>query len=649
MELANVKSAMNLAAINAQVKEYLTYGVDDDEIDEDYLADVDKRVDDFRISYEKESSIADDFARSIEELKLKADETLSLFDDPSIIEKFRKYTTINVRIQHMNLHRAIQILERYKVVDAIPDIILGSFIDIPKPVFTRTKIYKLLTQTTRKIRTDILATFHKLFEEHLVGNNSDEDSAAVHNRNFSQSLQNDGVDLWTKFLSSAKVWLLSYSLLSVLPVVLSGESNQRVAEVYQDALDEAFTPIWGRFHYHLEVARQAGTKSHVVWTFNYAKSFVQMLADLSSQMTVCGKLENLCAIDYRGSGSKHVSDKAVRFLRAHIAQILDEHQPLTGSMCIHLVEECFELQQVLEVIDPASAALASNGGSLCAVFYDAKETFHQWLLMEVDYFASSMKQVCSSAEGAYAFDFGHAGPVLWTEEEEPKRQYKCYRSLYACISLLVASAQRYRLLPRTAQLIFAECVVEPLLCLTIGLLLLRIRSHPDLFAISCGDYKVPPDDVGGDSGRPGAMYDYHCCVQYVQDCLGAAGVQGALVAASSQRLRQRWSEVQQWVPKSLIQDPSSRLSELVSICFKLSPRFTAPSRDGSQYSYRSSLDSTTQIDSTMRVAAGLLGQKQSAPAAATVVDTVEHCMELTSGMIGTLDSVMDRQYRNIVK
>ena len=635
---------MNIALINSRIREFLIYGVDEDEISDDYIAGLDRTIGEFLVAYEKEEAKGEEFANNVSELKQKANKTLSLFDDASILEKFRTYTKINVKLQHLNLYNGILKLENYKVVDNIPDIILGSFVDIPRPVFTRTKIYKLLTLTTKKIRSSILATFHKLFEEHLVGGNSEEDSSATHNRNFSQSLQNDGVDLWTQFLSSAKVWLLSYSLLSVLPVVLSGESNQRVAEVYQDALDEAFTPIWGRFHYHLEVARQAGTKSHVVWTFNYAKSFVQMLADLCAQMTVCGKLEYLCAIDYKGSGSKHVSDKAVRFLRAHIAQILDEHQPLTEPMCIQLVEECFELQQVLELIDPASVALVSHGGSLCAVFYDAKDTFHQWLNIEVNYFTRSLREKCVTADSAYAFDFGDTGPpVVWLEAEEPRRQYKCYRGLYAAISRLVAASQRYRLMPRTAQLIFAECVIEPLLCLVIGLLLLRIRSHPDLFAISCGNYCEA--DVSG--GRPSAMYDFHCCVQYTQDCLGAAEGQGALVAASSQRLRLRWSEVQEWIPKSLILDPSTRLNDLVSLCFKLSPRYTTPGRDGSQYSYRSSLDTMSHLDSTTRMA-NLLGQPKNSNAS-TVVDTVKECLELTSGMIGTLDNVMDRQYRTSVK
>jgi hypothetical protein len=135
-----------------------------------------------------------------------------------------------------------------------------------------------MIQVVSSLKKSVLKAFHAEFEVRLEDNRESSDAKTM----------------WSTFLGAARDQLLAYALISLLPVVISDSINL-ILEKYIAALDEALTPLWGRFHSHLSSARESQSFEQVLWTFSYAKSFISLSIDLCFQLTDTGQLQDLSA------------------------------------------------------------------------------------------------------------------------------------------------------------------------------------------------------------------------------------------------------------------------------------------------------------------------------------------------------------------
>jgi hypothetical protein len=54
--------------------------------------------------------------------------------------------------------------------------------------------------------------------------------------------------------------------------------------------------------------------------------------------------------DYKEAALSHISDKAVRFMRAHLAQIIIDNSPMTTEICMQLVEHSLDFDDSIAVL-----------------------------------------------------------------------------------------------------------------------------------------------------------------------------------------------------------------------------------------------------------------------------------------------------------
>lgn len=511
----------------------------------------------YRGELEERLEICSDLA----DKQTKVTSTLSQIDEAQISGKIAKFMSLQMKIQLMVLAKALGELEACSDVEQIPDIVLRVQAAAPPAIFRTMHIYRVVRETTVQACAALLKRFLQALEEHL----------SEENRSWSVSSHPSGEgESWAVFLKQARSWLLAYTMVSILASSLM-DSKQAVMEGFQSAMDEAFTPLWGRFFHHLKLGREAQSTEQVFWTFSFARSFLQMLLGLCAHITATDKLRALCDLDYARAGRDQIMDKALRFLRAHLAQVLVEQDALGEDLSSRLFEDVLELDEWLAQF---SAPL-----TLCAVLYDAKAWFHRILWAEQRFVVSTLSSHCTSTTEAFVDMFGGEGSLL------------CYKAVYHCVSIVQSCRHRYSFFPRSAQYLFSEVVLEPVLCMGLGLLLYRIRSDPVLFAVASGRYKQT-----GDEGLCQThVQTFARSVDYFQTALANAGREGrrdeggseenqtAPLAASSTRCKRRWSIVQSWMPKILITETQSRqgfsLADLARTALKTSDRFRSPTFD----------------------------------------------------------------------
>lgn len=169
-------------------------------------------------------------------------------DTARLMQKIENYIKLRLKIQHMSLMRAMHQLRRYKSVKDIPGLIFAVRDDVPGVLLPHSRIKKVVMDTVNEIKQKLLAQFHQLLENHLVASQNDSISDDnIDRRSAARNAQ------WTAFLSQARDWLLAYTMVSLLPTVLT-ETQAMILEKFQSTLDEALTPTWGRYHFHLQVS-----------------------------------------------------------------------------------------------------------------------------------------------------------------------------------------------------------------------------------------------------------------------------------------------------------------------------------------------------------------------------------------------------------
>jgi len=529
-------------------------------------------------------------------VKAEKEQLLSL----DILGKYKQYRLLTIKIQLLQVADSLRRLKGYCDICEIPALVLEVYERVPRALPPHARINLMLKDIVAQLRLELLKQFHAQFEEHLNESNTSDQQQQQQER--SSSGISDAGAVWVAFLSSAKDWLLAYALVSLLPAALS-ESQARVLELYQEVLDEALTPMWGRFRFHLTAAREDASEEQLMWTFKYAQSFLQLLYDLCSHITSAGgRLQQLCEGNYHEAGQQHLTDKTARILRAHLAQVLVDHQPISSSFCMQLVDKVLEIDLFL-----------SKGGTqpstlVCTVLYDAREVHTTWLFADfgrvkdlVVKSCANLSQVFSSAFGSetlveseHATTTGGGGGGGGGGEEElyntssakPMRsrrrnEHRCYKATYDLLSLFLLASERYRFLPPGSQDLFAEFVLEPVLATAVSLFLLRIRSDPVLWNIwhgmlpdSCRYLLVrvkneqkaqrnalfnPSSSSSSTSSSPplinfrkyypAELLEFVDAVSYFEASLNSSA--GRLVRAKTGRFEDKWKETCSWLPRKL--------------------------------------------------------------------------------------------------
>lgn len=498
--------------------------------------------------------------------------------DCNIIEKYRKYIDLKNKIQLMNLARALKRLQHFHSVLEIPDLVLGVMENVPMVLPHQSQIRQLLMDTAENVKATLLSSFHERFESHLQAENDDNNDSNLpstfDNNSNSSHKNNNNNNAWSLFLSETRDWLLSYSLISLLPFVLTESSKTLVMEKYQEALDEALTPLWGRFHFHLSCARETSSSEQILWTFPYSCNFIEMLVRLCTQITTSDKLQRLQVGNYRKAALQHVVDKCTRFLRAHVAQILvNRFSSVSGNqdrnLLISVVEECLQLDSML-MSTLSSTTCAEEGVkeqkmtkgqveirmTITSVLCDAKIVQEYWMKDDNQFFATVLgKCLVSSSPAPFSLRFdGGMG--------------KCYSCIYECLHLFSMAVKRYSFLPASAQNNFSQVVLEPILCAAVTLMLMHIRSNPTLSFISAGRgkfgglHRILNADARTSTSTststntfvkecPSDLKHFLFSVDYFHAALGAIteDEQYCNIRSDSMRFDDLWSEVYSWVPK----------------------------------------------------------------------------------------------------
>jgi hypothetical protein len=488
---------------------------------------------------EEELALQDDLLGVLSDVKsMAAAANISGFNG-----KLKLYGQLSTKIKFLTLAKTLSDLQQYKSVQEIPNLVFGVINSLPKYLPEGSQIRRILVETIAGVKSSLLASFHAKFEAHLQDNRDADTSKKM----------------WSTFLGSSRDWLLSYALVSLLPVLVS-DSRSLIVEKYIEALDEAMTPLWGRFHFHLTSARESLSVDQLLWTFSYAKSFVTLLVDLCSQMTSSGQLQRLHSNDYKSASIQHVRDKAVRFMRAHLAQAIVSFSPISKDVCVQLAERSLELDASLVSICPTAPPLP-----IVAVIYDARAVHSLWVQADQEYFKQFVLKSCAELAHIYVFRVPFcAASTIESAGATDKDMItsrssvtgRCYNAVYDCLYAFSLACKRYENLPAASQDSFSAAVLEPLLITAVGLFLYRIRSQLALFCISNTilPYSEPlkKNLQTGKYETPQCLVDFSQSVEYFQLSLGYMTDSCRERKASRARYEEYWRSLRRWFPEGTI-------------------------------------------------------------------------------------------------
>jgi hypothetical protein len=347
---------------------------------------------------------------------------------------------------------------------------------------------------------------------------------------------------------------------------------------------------------------------------------------------------------------------------------------------MQLVEETLDLDEWMHSSAMRNAPGSGAGGAavagkqrfapltVCEVLYDAKDMFHQWLQFEHRYFYFELRGRCKDVKKVFSFEFGAESTESLRGDANNKNstskatdgdglsmtQLRCYQGVYDCMCLFFAASERYQHLPSAAQRVFSVCILEPLLCTALGLLLYRTRSSAVLYQISMGTYKTgkassgsTKQPAGGSSGSttsevpiPKELVEFTDSACYLQSCLGNASRRSLSSHSALQFRSLLWSELQSWMPQILISEEDARKGfstvDLVDKAWKLPVEYTA--EGGYAYRNPASLGST-KVPVFGRGGSGKMDGKGGAEG----VCEIGECVDVARGLAITLCGVLKQQ------
>jgi hypothetical protein len=564
-------------------------------------------------------------------MKEKLDHFQPLIEQNEIISnKMRSYFKLKYKIQCLCISKALVNLAETQNILQLPTIIIEITQLCQFPIFERSRLFQFMMQVIKWKKEKLLLNFHQLFEEQLdaeiISNNNNNNEDDV-------NIISDQKEMWLKFLERARSWLLSYALICILPGSLLRNAS-RIVQAFSLALDDALTPLWGRFYHHLKLGRESFSSNQIVWTFKYATSFLDMLHNLCRHMTTTNQMQQFATLHHMNFAilaEKQVIDKAIVFLQAHVAGIFVAWSRWEDDFGLQLIDELIEFDHYLERYAPDLF--------LSHVIYDSKVIFHEWLMCERSLLLRQLQEtICSKLDSAFDLQFKQHNALLLEEETEfefkenpsffaSPDQFQCYKSIYEILQLIVLASQRYAHFPFPAQSILSEVILEPLLCLSLGLFIYRIRTDQVLFDLSQG--KSPLNQSGITIAQEDLdelkkhLIDFRRSIEYFQTAIGHSTICNKQIFADGKRCKKRWTILQDWLPKLFIhtqlQNEGYGLQDLVKTAMKISDKYT----NHNAFAYRSEI---TQF-------------KPKSSSAAT--DTIEDdsfgaCIVMTRGLLITV-------------
>lgn len=480
---------------------------------EESLADIKNSI----ISLEKEyHSIIETEVDLIQRLEAQAtivDGHITKLNESDILEKIQRSLELVVELRVLETAENITKLQNYQHVQVVPQIVstcVKHITFINDSNGQDTEIFKFCRAVTDEVRAKLQSQFLAQFEEHL-------------------QKEEDGQDLedWVQFISISRDWLLAYCLVSTLPLASSSSSPVKVLDRYRESLDELLVPLWGRFHFHLEHARDSQSRQQILWTFQYGIHFARLLMDLCASMHQSGQLQVVAAADYSAAADAHIVDKVTRFMRAHIAQVLvrcadQQDQSGFAQTLLLLVEAALEFDHQ---IARQHAELFLN-----AVFLDSATTATLWLQKDTEYFHTAMRASCSVYKLTYSFKF-------------ERGSQRCFHGVHSSTALLTAAAHRYKYMSPSNRDRFSFMILEPLLLCGMSLFLFRLRADPLLQSIT-EERRHDPMTLDDATGLPAQLSELLDSSRYYRACMEVSLRE---VSFASGRMSGRWKTLVPWI------------------------------------------------------------------------------------------------------
>jgi hypothetical protein len=390
---------------------------------------------------------------------------------------------------------------------------------------------KYVLARSESMRSIQLGKFHDLFESHLKSTLQSNVSNAV------------AESLWVQFIANSRDILVSFMLISLVPFAMF-ESSDMVVEKFQESLDSALTPMWGRFYFHLSVVRDIGSMSQLVWSFGYAKSFVGLLRNLFAVFAEEALLGQILSFDYHHASGEQITDKAIKFMRAHVAMLVSKLAfPVAEQTCAVLVEQILDLDQSLLQNAPQYIE-----NSVYAVIKDSSTLQLQWIHLETQFFMTLVREAFSSKE---PFQVAYFGMPTDVETVGPSTSTQCYYSLHEIVRLLATSTNRYQFLPKKTQMVLTSSILEPLILAAVGSMVLLIKLR---FSSSSTSSAVHLTELIGS-------------MTYFSSSMSTLPTDR--IRCSAGGYLNKWNQLHEWISRHEHLELQSLTALLVSQCFEV--------------------------------------------------------------------------------
>jgi hypothetical protein len=139
--------------------------------------------------------------------------------------------------------------------------------------------------------------------------------------------------------------------------------------------------------------------------------------------------------DFKSAALLHITEKAVRFMRAHLAQAIVDASPMTSKECMRLVENSLDFDHALSLSFLPSL-------TVCAVLYDARTVHAQWVEADHHFFTAYICDTCKDDVALYSFrhSFCSASEGSFASDPRPpppsQDTAKCFNGVFDSLYIL---------------------------------------------------------------------------------------------------------------------------------------------------------------------------------------------------------------------
>lgn len=139
--------------------------------------------------------------------------------------------------------------------------------------------------------------------------------------------------------------------------------------------------------------------------------------------------------DFKSAALHHITEKAVRFMRAHLAQAIVDASPMTSKECVRLVENSLDFDHALSLSFLPSL-------TVCAVLYDARAVHAQWVEADHHFFTTYMCETCKDDVALFSFRQAFCNTSEGTSSSSPRcpppsqDAAKCFNGVFDSLYIL---------------------------------------------------------------------------------------------------------------------------------------------------------------------------------------------------------------------